>query len=58
MNDKDFDKLLKSQMQEDKTIPENINKLFSDFESEVNMNIVLWELKEIVYDIFYCHLNI
>lgn len=37
MNDKDFDKLLKSQMQEDKTIPENINKLFSDFESEVNM---------------------
>lgn len=37
MNDKDFDKLLKKQMQEDKTIPENINQLFSDFESEVNM---------------------
>ena len=37
MNDKDFDKLLKRQMQEDKNIPENINQLFLNFESEVNM---------------------
>lgn len=37
MNDKDFDKILKKQMQEDTTIPENINKLFLDFESEVNI---------------------
>ena len=37
MDDKKFDKLLKKQMQEDKSIPENINQLFSNFESEVNM---------------------
>ena len=37
MNDKDFDKLLKKQMQEDEEIPENINMLFSNFEREVEM---------------------
>ena len=37
MDDKNFDKLLKKHMQEDKSIPENINQLFSNFESEVNM---------------------
>ena len=36
MNNK-FDKLLKSQMQEDDYIPEKINQLFSNFESEVSM---------------------
>ena len=33
-----FDKELKKKIQEDTTIPENINQLFSSFESEVNMN--------------------
>ena len=37
MSDEEFDKLLKKQMQEDKHIPERINQLFSNFESEVNM---------------------
>lgn len=37
MTDKEFDKLLKNQMQEDKYIPEKINQLFLNFESEVNM---------------------
>lgn len=37
MNDEEFDRLLKKQMQEDKYIPEKINQLFSNFESEVNM---------------------
>lgn len=35
MRDEEFDKLLKKQMQDDNHIPENINQLFSDFESEV-----------------------
>lgn len=38
MRDEEFDKLLKKQMQEDNHIPEKINQLFSNFESEVNMN--------------------
>ena len=37
MNDEKFDKLLKKRMQENVYIPEKINQLFSDFESEVNM---------------------
>lgn len=37
MNDERFDKLLKKQMQEDGHIPEKINQLFLNFESEVNM---------------------
>ncbi len=37
MDDERFDKLLKKQMQEDIYIPEKINQLFSNFESEVNM---------------------
>ena len=37
MNDDKFDKLLKKQMQEDVYMPEKINQLFSNFESEVNM---------------------
>ena len=35
MRDEEFDKLLKKQMQNDNYIPEKINQLFSDFESEV-----------------------
>lgn len=38
MRDEEFDKLLKKQMQNDNYIPEKINQLFSDFESEVNMS--------------------
>ena len=37
MSDEEFDKMLKKQVQEDKYIPEKINQLFSNFESEVNM---------------------
>jgi hypothetical protein len=37
MNDEEFDKLLKSKIKEDNVIPEKINQLFSNFESEVNM---------------------
>ena len=37
MKDEKFDKLLKNQMQEDKHIPKKINQLFSNFESEINM---------------------
>lgn len=37
MNNEKFDKLLKKQMQEDIYIPEKVNQLFSNFESEVNM---------------------
>ena len=37
MKDEDFDLLLKKQMQKDTYIPEKINHLFSNFESEVNM---------------------
>ncbi len=37
MDDERFDQLLKKQMQEDVYIPEKINQLFSNFESEVNM---------------------
>ena len=34
---KNFDKEFRKKIQEDTTIPENINQLFSNFESEVNM---------------------
>ena len=34
---KDFDKEFRKQIQEDTKIPDNINQLFSNFESEVNM---------------------
>ena len=37
MKDEEFDRLLKMQMQEDEYMPEKINQLFSNFESEVNM---------------------
>ena len=37
MNDKEFDKLIKENIQEDKQIPENINQLFSEFGMEVKM---------------------
>ena len=37
MKDKEFDKLVKSKLQEDKQIPENINQLFSEFGMEVKM---------------------
>ena len=37
MSDEEFDRLLKKQIQEDKYMPEKINQLFSNFESEVNM---------------------
>lgn len=49
MNDKEFDKLLKKQMQEDKQIPEKINILFSNFESEINMKEKNKNLKFINY---------
>ena len=35
---KDFDKEFRKHIQEDTIIPDNINQLFSNFESEVNMN--------------------
>ena len=37
MNDKEFDKMIKKNMQEDKQIPDNINQLFSEFGMEVKM---------------------
>ncbi|MBR0428283.1 MAG: DUF4179 domain-containing protein [Clostridia bacterium] len=37
MKEEKFDKILKKQMQEDNNIPDKINQLFLDFESEVNM---------------------
>ena len=37
MNDKEFDKLIKSKLQEEKQIPKNINQLFSEFGMEVKM---------------------
>lgn len=49
MNDKEFDKLLKKQMQDDKKIPEKIDLLFSNFESEVNMKEKNRNLKFINY---------
>lgn len=37
MKDEEFDRLLKKQMQDDKHIPEKINQLFLNFESEIKM---------------------
>lgn len=38
MKNEDFDKLLKTQIQSDDIVPEKINRLFSDFEKNVNMS--------------------
>ena len=39
MKDEEFDKLLKEQMKSDTYIPEKIDKLFSDFEKNMEKNI-------------------
>ena len=37
MNDKDFDKLLKIKVNQNENMPDEINKIFSNFEEEIRM---------------------
>lgn len=37
MNDRDFDKLLKRKVSQNEKMPDEINKIFSNFEEEIRM---------------------